>query len=62
MNIDQVLTHLEGVRKNGSGYYARCPAHDDGRQSLSVKVGDKGGILSSASRAVKPRPSPRPWG
>ena len=34
-----VLPRLEGLRKSGAGYTARCPAHDDGRASLSVSTG-----------------------
>ena len=40
-----VLDRLEGVRQNGSGYKARCPAHDDDHASLSVKEGDDGRVL-----------------
>lgn len=34
-----LLPKLEGLRKSGSGYTAKCPAHDDGRASLSVGPG-----------------------
>lgn len=34
-----VLPRLEGLRPSGAGYDAKCPAHDDGRASLSVSVG-----------------------
>lgn len=34
-----VLPKLEGIRKSGSGYVARCPAHDDGKASLSIATG-----------------------
>lgn len=34
-----VLPRLDGLRTSGSGYTARCPAHDDGRASLSVSAG-----------------------
>jgi len=34
-----VLPRLEGVRKSGGGFMARCPAHDDGKASLSVSPG-----------------------
>lgn len=36
---DLVLPRLEGIRKSGSGFTAKCPAHDDGRASLSVGPG-----------------------
>lgn len=34
-----VLPRLEGIRTSGSGYTAKCPAHDDGHASLSVGHG-----------------------
>jgi hypothetical protein len=34
-----VLPRLERVKKSGSGFMATCPAHDDGRASLSVSAG-----------------------
>jgi hypothetical protein len=46
MNISDFLSRLKKVRKQGSGWIACCPAHDDHRQSLSVAVGDDGRILS----------------
>lgn len=36
---ERVLPKLEGVRPSGGQYVARCPAHDDTRASLAVKVG-----------------------
>lgn len=44
MNAD-VLSRLSGVRKAGDGWIARCPAHDDKRQSLSVGSGAGGRVL-----------------
>lgn len=43
--VDSVLSKLPDARPNGSGWIARCPAHDDGRASLSVGVGDDGRAL-----------------
>lgn len=40
-----ILQRLTSVRKNGSGWTARCPSHDDQRSSLSVSVGDDGRTL-----------------
>ena len=37
-----LLDRLEGVRKAGAGWTARCPAHDDRRASLAVARGDDG--------------------
>jgi hypothetical protein len=39
------LTRLAGVKRSGSGYLARCPAHDDHSPSLSIGVGKDGRIL-----------------
>ena len=41
--IQTVLDRLEGVKAAGEGQWsARCPSHDDQRQSLSVSVGNDG--------------------
>lgn len=34
-----LLPKLDGIRKSGAGYMARCPAHEDSRASLSVGPG-----------------------
>jgi putative DNA primase/helicase len=31
-----IINRLEGTRKGGEGWTARCPAHDDKHNSLSV--------------------------
>jgi Toprim domain len=43
--IDRVLDRLDGVKRSGDGWEARCPAHDDRHASLSVAVGDDGRVL-----------------
>lgn len=44
--IDRVLAKLKRVRASGSGrWMAECPTHDDGTQSLSVKLGTDGRVL-----------------
>ncbi|HEY8756799.1 MAG TPA: hypothetical protein VIN65_10690 [Candidatus Dormibacteraeota bacterium] len=43
--VDRVLSHLEGTRRSGAGWTARCPNHDDRQASLSVKEGDDGRVL-----------------
>jgi hypothetical protein len=43
--IDNVLGHLQGVRRSGAGWVARCPHHEDKQASLSVKEGDGGTVL-----------------
>lgn len=38
--IERVLARLKGVRPNGPGrWMAKCPAHEDGKASLSLRVG-----------------------
>lgn len=38
--VDQLLARLARVRESGTGWTARCPAHDDTNPSLTVSVGD----------------------
>src|SRR5262245_14821148 len=40
MTIDQITSRLENVRSSGSGFTARCPAHQDQNNSLSVTEAD----------------------
>ena len=40
-----VLQHFDAVRKSGDGHVARCPAHQDTHQSLSIGTGDDGRTL-----------------
>ena len=45
MDVHDILQRLHGV-KGGSGQWsARCPAHDDKRQSLSISQGKDGRVL-----------------
>lgn len=37
--LDRVLSRLEGARRRGSHWIARCPAHEDRHPSLSLSVG-----------------------
>jgi hypothetical protein len=37
MTIDQILGRLDRVRKSGGGWTARCPNHEDKKNSLSIK-------------------------
>jgi putative DNA primase/helicase len=48
--VDRVLSLLEGVRKMGKGYEARCPYHEDDDPSLSVTEGDDGRVLINCFR------------
>jgi len=43
--VDRVLERLENVRKNSAGWTARCPAHGDNVNSLSVGEGADGRVL-----------------
>jgi hypothetical protein len=43
--VERVLECLENVRPSGEGWSARCPAHNDRRNSLSVGKGDDGCVL-----------------
>lgn len=42
---EKVLDRLEGVKPLGSGWVARCPAHEDDDPSLKVDVDDVGKVL-----------------
>jgi len=43
--VDNVLERLERVKRNGGGWTARCPSHQDREPSLSVAVGDGDRVL-----------------
>ncbi len=43
--LSDILNRLQGVRKSPNGHEARCPAHDDRRQSLSIALGENGCVL-----------------
>jgi hypothetical protein len=43
--VDRILSKLERVRQSGQGWMARCPAHDDGTNSLKVDEGGDGRAL-----------------
>lgn len=49
-----IVTHLHGVKSNGSGWMARCPGHDDQHASLSIGVGAQGGTLVNCFAGCKP--------
>jgi hypothetical protein len=44
MNLEAILDRLSGERRNGSGWMARCPAHEDRSPSLSIRK-ENGKIL-----------------
>jgi hypothetical protein len=37
MNCEEVLSRLQGVKRNGAGWVALCPAHADRNPSLSIR-------------------------
>lgn len=43
--VDRVLDHLQGVRRTGAGWMAKCPHHGDRQASLSVREADDGRVL-----------------
>jgi putative DNA primase/helicase len=45
MTPTEFVERLEGVKRNGQGWVARCPTHEDREQSLSVGQGDDGRVL-----------------
>lgn len=45
MTAARLLETLDGVRRSGSGWQARCPAHDDQVASLAIRVADDGRTL-----------------
>jgi CHC2 zinc finger len=44
MNLNAILDRLQGVRRNGKGWMAGCPAHQDRNPSLSIR-NENGKIL-----------------
>ncbi len=44
-HLRHFLAHLENVKKDGTGWSARCPAHEDDRNSLHVALAPNGNVL-----------------
>lgn len=42
MTVDELISRLDGVRRSGSGWKAKCPAHADSDPSLSIREGERG--------------------
>ncbi len=40
MTLQEIIPRFKSVRKNGAGYTALCPAHDDQQPSLSITESD----------------------
>ena len=53
-SVERVLAGLHGVRKNGAGWTALCPAHDDTNPSLSIDAGDNGGVVIHCHAGCSP--------
>ena len=45
-DIQEVLQRFDGVKRSGGQYMARCPCHDDRKQSLSIGAGEKGIVMN----------------
>ncbi len=43
--LERVVSRLQGVKRNRRGFTAHCPAHDDGKHSLSVRETEGGVVL-----------------
>jgi 5S rRNA maturation endonuclease (ribonuclease M5) len=53
-SIESILGSLNHVQRSGKGWTARCPAHDDQRNSLSVSQGDDHRILLHCHAGCRP--------
>ena len=51
--VDRLLAKLPDAKRNGHGWTARCPAHDDRRASLSIAEGDDGRALVKCHAGCK---------
>lgn len=45
MQFEEVLSHFSVVKKYGNKAQCKCPAHDDGKASLTISEGRKGIVL-----------------
>ena len=43
--LEQILAKLPDAKKSGTGWSARCPAHEDRQPSLSIAEGEDGRAL-----------------
>lgn len=54
MNVREVLQRFPDARQSGSGWSARCPAHEDRNPSLSINEGDDGRVLLHCHSGCSP--------
>src|SRR5690349_696370 len=45
--LRMVIAKLDGARKSGGQWMARCPAHDDNKASLSITEGKEQPVIFS---------------
>lgn len=45
MTAEEFVLRLEGVKRSGEGWMAKCPAHEDRTASLSIGTGLDGRVL-----------------
>jgi 5S rRNA maturation endonuclease (ribonuclease M5) len=55
VTTEEVLSRLDGTKRNGDGWVAKCPAHDDHNPSLSAKEGDDGRTLLNCHAGCEPQ-------
>lgn len=54
MRLIQFLDRLDGVKRRGSSFMARCPAHADRGPSLSLRQGENARILVHCFAGCRP--------
>lgn len=52
--VERLLSRLQGIRRSGNGFVARCPAHDDRTPSLSITEGRDGRALLNCHAGCSP--------
>jgi len=52
--VELILSKLPRAKRSGNGWMARCPAHEDGRASLSITAGDDERALVHCHAGCKP--------
>jgi len=45
MELDELIGYFDGVKMNGNGFTARCPAHLDANPSLAIQRGRSGWLV-----------------